>query len=222
LGLSLNNNKILILIIKISMMINMLKHLNNNTKIKSSLRFFKIQVKNIHGFYFTRQSNTDAITKSGVSVPLYEAPEWREINDYLQAYNYYDIIPKDNQSETKMKSIWTNCVMNGQFKPKYFALLPFFVEDRQTIRAKKKFVLNMELYPESKYMKITLAMISGVISIYEPLEDIVPITPGDYRVRHLMLRSRPPAFVDMDMVYGNRKILNMYCFDKQGTWNKEV
>jgi len=25
----------------------------------------------------------------------------------------------------------------------------------------------------------------------------------------------------MDMVYGNRKIINMYCFDKQGTWDKE-
>ena len=25
----------------------------------------------------------------------------------------------------------------------------------------------------------------------------------------------------MDMVYGNRKIIDMYCFDKQGSWDKQ-
>jgi hypothetical protein len=49
----------------------------------------------------------------------------------------------------------------------------------------------------------------------------VPIPPEDYRIRHLFLRSRPPLFVDMDMVYTNRKIPQMYCFDKEGTWIKE-
>jgi hypothetical protein len=36
------------------------------------------------------------------------------------------------------------------------------------------------------------------------------------------MRSRPPTFVDMDMLYANRKQPNIYCFDQKGTWIKEV
>lgn len=50
---------------------------------------------------------------------------------------------------------------------------------------------------------------------------MVPLAPSDYRTRHLVLRSRPPVFADIDMLYGNRKIIDMYVFDKQGTWVKE-
>lgn len=112
--------------------------------------------------------------------------------------------------------------MKTSFKKKYFALLPFFLEDRQTLFAKKKFVLKMDLFPESKHLEFTCAMISGIQKFIEPLEDIVPLPPSDYRFRHTILRSRPPQFVDMDMVYGNRKILNMFCFDQHGSWIPEV
>ncbi len=62
----------------------------------------------------------------------------------------------------------------------------------------------------------------GLHTVYEPLEDIVPIPPEDYRIRHLLSRSRPPHFVDMDMLYANRKLPNIYCFDSQGTWVNDV
>ncbi len=185
------------------------------------MNFFKIYSKNITGYFYTRMPNTEVI-KKGESVLVYEAPEWNEMEKFLNDNDYFSIIPKDSLSEQKMYDIWTECVLNTQFKSKYFGLLPFFVEDRQTIRAKKKFVLKMELYPETKHLKFTIPMISGVAERFEALEDIVPITPGDYRIRHILLRSRPPSFVDMDMVYGNRKAVDMYCFDKIGTWIKEV
>jgi len=54
------------------------------------------------------------------------------------------------------------------------------------------------------------------------LEDFIPIPPEDYRIRHYISRSRAPHFVDMDMLYGNRKLSNIYCFDSQGTWVEEV
>ena len=92
---------------------------------------------------------------------VYEGPEWNEINEYLKSKNFYDIIPKDFKSTEDVYNIWQDCVMNTNFKEKYFALLPFFMEDRQTSRAKKKFVLNMELFPESQQLKFTIAMISG-------------------------------------------------------------
>lgn len=59
-------------------------------------------------------------------------------------------------------------------------------------------------------------------STFEPIEDIIPIPPEDFRIRHLLLRSRPPHFVDMDMLYANRKLPNIYCFDQKGIWATEV
>ena len=119
-----------------------LKYLN---KLKSS-SILKIQTKSIQGYYFTKQPNTSTITK-GNSIMVYEGPEWNEINEYLKSKNFYEIIPRDLASTHDMYNIWQDCVMNTKFKEKYFALLPFFMEDRQTSRAKKKFVLNMELFP---------------------------------------------------------------------------
>ena len=135
-----------------------LKYLNTHKTNLSS--FFKINTKSIQGYYFTRQPSTSTITK-GEKVLVYEGPEWNEINEYLKSKNFYGIIPKKQESEETSHKLWQECVMSTNFKEKYFALLPFFVEDRQTFRAKKKFVLNMELYPESKHLKFTIAMISG-------------------------------------------------------------
>lgn len=129
-----------------------------------SSSFLKTSYKNMSLFYFTRQPNTDKI-KNGPSVLVYEGPEWKEIDQFLNENNYYDVVPKDKSSINQMYNIWTNCVLNTPFKAKYFSLLPFFVEDRQTVRAKKKFVLKMELYPETKQLKFTFAMISGMFII---------------------------------------------------------
>jgi len=136
----------------------MLKSLNLKL-LKSS--FQKIESKSIHGYYFTRQQNTSTILK-GEKVLVYEGPEWKEINEYLNSKNFYNIIPKDGKSAEAVYKIWTDCVLNTKFKEKYFALFPFFVEDRQTSRAKKKFVLNMELFPETKHLKLDIATISGI------------------------------------------------------------
>ena len=54
------------------------------------------------------------------------------------------------------------------------------------------------------------------------MKDVVPIPSEDLRIRHLVLRSRPASFVDMDMLYANRKIPNVYCFDQKGVWDNEV
>jgi hypothetical protein len=185
---------------------------------RSLLTFSK---KRISGYFFTRQASTAEITK-GQPVTVYESADWPEISDYLVSKNYFSLVPKNSKIEDEMYNIWQDCVMYTNFKPKYFALLPFFLEDGKTMRAKKKYCLKMELYPESKYLKFTYAMISGIHQSYEKLDDVIPLTPSDYRTRHLILRSRPPQFVDMDMLYGNRKVLDMYCFDKQGSWVKEV
>jgi hypothetical protein len=130
----------------------------NFPKIRS---FYLIHKKNITGYYFTSQPNTRTI-KNENSVPIYQAPEWNEIQSYLNERNYFNILPNNPKNIELLYGLWEDCVMATKFKAKYFALLPFAVEDRQTARAKKKFVLNMELYPTTKQLKLTLAMISGI------------------------------------------------------------
>jgi len=106
------------------------------------------------------QPNTSEITK-GESVQVYQAPEWNELSSLLKEKNYFNIIPKSDEDEDLMHNVWENVVMSSSFKKKYFGLIPFCVEDRQTQQAKKKFILNMELYPDSKHMKFQCSMLSG-------------------------------------------------------------
>ncbi len=194
----------------------MLRKLNQSLR-----RFNKLTTKNIHGYYFTKQPNTNNI-EVGEKVSVYEGPEWDEINTHLNKNKYFSIVPRSDSDINDMNTIWENCVFETSFKKKYFSLLPFNIEDRHSLNAKKKFVLKMDLYPETKYLKFTYAMISGVHSVLEPLEDIIPVTPGDYKIRHQLLRSKPPHFLDVDMLYANKKVPSIYCFDIHGTWVKTV
>jgi phosphopantothenoylcysteine synthetase/decarboxylase len=128
--------------------------------VRNNLQFLKTSKKNITGYFFTRGTPTSEILK-GESVLVYEAPEWQEINKFLEGKDYYKTIPKDEQTIKQLYNTWQDCVFNTKFKAKYFGLLPFFVEDNKTMRAKKKFVLKMELFPEAKNVKFTFAMMSG-------------------------------------------------------------
>jgi len=129
------------------------------SKIISPL-FYKANMKKIHGFYFTMQPNTSEITK-GESIQVYQGPEWEELNALLNEKNYFKIVPRSEEDVELMYNTWEHAVMNSSFKKKYFSLIPFCVEDRQTQQAKKKFILNMELFPDSKHIKFQCSMLSG-------------------------------------------------------------
>ena len=117
--------------------------------------------KNYQGYYFTVQPNTSIIS-SGKSVIVYEAPEYKEIVENLNKKEYFSLVPKGSDNISKLENIWEDCMMSTNFKAKYFSLIPFFLEDRQTMKATKKFVLNMELFPESKHLRLTIAMLGGI------------------------------------------------------------
>lgn len=172
------------------------------------------------GFKFTIGKSTRDILKSS-KINVYTSPEFDSVNEYLQSRDYYKLVPKGNAIEVK-KEIFSQCVFsNEQFRAKYFALLPLLLEDNYTLHGQKKYVLEMNVLPEVKYLQFKALAVDGVLEFVEPIEDIIPITPEDYRVRHRVLRSRPARFADMDMVYTNYKSMMMYIFDKQGNWNKE-
>jgi len=129
---------------------------------KSSLmsNLLKNSKKNYLGYYFTVQPNTSTIL-SGKSVLIYEAPEYKEIVENLNKKEYFSLVPKGSENISKLETIWEECMMSTNFKAKYFSLIPFFLEDRHTFKATKKFVLNMELFPESKHLRFTIAMLGG-------------------------------------------------------------
>ncbi len=122
----------------------------------------KLTKKNYQGYFFTVSPNTSNIT-SGQNVLVYESPEYKEIIEHLNNKNYFNIVPKGTDNINKLYDIWEDCMMSTSFKSKYFSLIPFFMEDRNTTKATKKFVLNMELFPESKHLRFTIAMLSGKI-----------------------------------------------------------
>lgn len=190
-------------------------------KYRSGFILTQTAKKNFHNFYFTRGINTKDILK-GDQVSVYEASEWQEMEEFLRKSNYFSLLPKNKTQIEYAKNAWIDCVMKTQFKEKYFALLPFFLENTYSLRAKKRFVLKMDLFPESKHLMFKIALESGISTVYEPLSDFIPLTPNDYKAKHMFLRSAPPHFVDMDMIYGNYKLWSMYCFDKTGTWVQEV
>lgn len=147
----------------------------NFNKLKNN-NLLNLASKKIQGYYFTVQPNTKDITKSKASdnnnnneknsILVYEAPEWQNMKTHLSNNNYFNIIPKAQKSIELQSEIWQDYVMSSDFKAKYFALLPFQVEDRLSLNAKKKFVVNMELFPDSKHLKFTVAMLSGKIEIF--------------------------------------------------------
>jgi hypothetical protein len=118
--------------------------------------------KKLHGFYFTVQPNTSHIVK-GECVNVYQGPEYEEINQYLTKQGYYDTIPRSEHSYNLMLSTWKNCVFDTSFKAKYFGLLPFFFEDRNTQQAQKKFIIKMDIFPETKHYRFVCVMASGTL-----------------------------------------------------------
>ena len=128
------------------------------------LSLLKNSKKNYQGYYFTVQPNTSTIL-NGKNVLVYQAPEYNEMLEILNKNEYFSIIPKGSDNISKLETIWENCVMSTNFKAKYFSLIPFFLEDRHTLKATKKFVLNMELFPESKHLRLTIAMLGGMYHI---------------------------------------------------------
>lgn len=127
---------------------------------KPCVGFLNISRKSYHGYYFSVQPNTVDI-KSGQNVLIYEAAEYKEIIENLTKKDYFNIIPKGTDNVNKLYDIWEDCMMSSSFKAKYFSLIPFFMEDRNSSKATKKFVLNMELFPDTKHLRFTIAMLSG-------------------------------------------------------------
>jgi len=127
---------------------------------RRTFKFCKLSRRKIHGYYFTISPNTSEIGK-GESVNIYQAPEYNELHEYLTKKGYYDLIPRSDKSYKLMIEAWQNCVFDTSFKAKYFGLLPFLFEDRQTTQAQKKFIVKMDLFPESKHYKFVCVMMSG-------------------------------------------------------------
>ena len=139
------------------MLSNKLQALKSHT-----FKLTKLNLKRLHGHYFTVQPNTSEIVK-GESVNLYTGPEYQEVHEYLTNKGFYDIIPKKDSSYKTMVNIWQNCVFDTSLKAKYFSLLPFFFEDRSTSQAQKKFILKMDLLPESKHFRFVTILGSGML-----------------------------------------------------------
>ena len=88
-------------------------------------------------------------------------------------------------------------------------------------RARKSLVLKMELYPEAKLLKMETLRLSGVQTMYVPVDLVIPITKYDYWCASWKLWCKQNTILDLDMIYANRINKDMFLFSKQGQWHDE-
>ena len=103
-------------------------------------------------------------------------------------------------------------------KEKFFHLLPFQIESRFT---HKSYVLQLELFPEAKYLRMKTLKLNGVHEVYMPIDEIIPITKYDYWCAswHCFMKQSPT--LDLDMIYASQLTKEMFVFDKTGDWKDE-
>lgn len=103
-------------------------------------------------------------------------------------------------------------------KDKYHSFVPFYLESRLT-RVEKRFIVKMELLPESSSLRFTSLQLGSLDTEIVPIASVVPVTPIEYEVAHMGGKLVKSAeFLDLDMVYLNKPKAEFYVFDKEGTW----
>ena len=108
--------------------------------------------------------------------------------------------------------------MRSEHRAKFFSLIPFFVESRF---ATKYFVLRMELFAASGYLKLDVLRLGGVFEMWVPVKEVVPITPYDYWCAQWVVWFKQNQTLDLDMIYANYVTKEMFVFDKEGAWQDE-
>lgn len=179
-------------------------------------------------FISTTKFKINSITKRLFlhSISSYKSKEDIDKYETCKIYSSPDIEEFKSNKEFSNSSIirknWENNVLNSNFKAKYFALIPIYIQNTFSVKNKStRFIIEMSLIPELKMLKMKSVEASGIMEINENLEDVIPITIEDYTIRKGFNRSSLPDFIDTDMIYMNKKTMNTFCFDKLGTWHKE-
>lgn len=76
----------------------------------------------------------------------------------------------------------------------------------------------MELLPESKILKLDCLCNSGVFSKLISIENFIPVTHDDYRVKSAHSLVGYPTFVDNEMIFYNTHQSEFYLFDANAVW----
>lgn len=110
--------------------------------------------------------------------------------------------------------------LQGEAFGKYFGLLPFQLE-ACLLGHYKHYILSLELYPESKLLKLTGLSLNGKYDKLISLENLVPVTYSDYRESCKRVLVQPAEFLDWEMIYFNPMMREFYVFDKEGQWHQD-
>ena len=104
---------------------------------------------------------------------------------------------------------------------KYKQFLPFYLESRITT-INKRYVMKMELLPESKQLEVTSLQIGSLHVERFSVSDVVPVTDGEFETAHTLGRMTvPPSWLDLEMIYASPKTGNFFVFDKDVNWKED-
>ena len=158
--------------------------------------------------FYTSCFNIHTVGKSASQITKGEPP--------VVVYNskeYDDLAPISRGSKH-----FANSVANSPHASKYLSLIPFHVE---SLLSNKCFVLRMELYPTTEYLKFYTLTMGGVRAHFEPLKYVIPVSKYDYWGAQYILHFKQVNCLDLEMIYANYASNRMYVFDKNGEWRDE-
>ena len=111
------------------------------------------------------------INRSGVQATQNEKPVLVYNSVEFESFNKSSLNAHGNVSS------WDSQVLASPYRSKFFGLLPFQIESNFT---NKSFVLRMEVFPGSKYLRLYTLKLNGVQEVYLPISEVIPITKYDY------------------------------------------
>lgn len=79
----------------------------------------------------------------------------------------------------------------------------------------------MELLPNIKSIKLHCLTNSGVFEKLIAIENLIPVTHDDYRLKSAHSLLGYPQFIDNEMIFYNTHQTEFYLFDSDCVWVKE-
>ena len=153
-----------------------------------------------------------SVSRSGVEATAKELPVMVYDSPEFQSFSSASSNSSGNVSS------WDSQVMASPHRSKFFSLLPFQIESKLTA---KSYVLRMEVFPDSKFLRLHTLKLNGVQQVYLPIAEVVPITKYDYWAASWQLWMKQHNCLDLDMIYASQTTKEMFLFDKGGKWHDE-
>lgn len=122
-----------------------------------------------------------------------------------------------------LSAITTNFIATAKskLKEKFIHFIPFYLESKFSTIS-KHFIVKMDLAPEEENIEFITLQLGGLHKLIVNVDEVVPVTAEEYELAHFLGKMiQPPSFIDLEMVFVNKKVMEFLVFDRDGAWHEE-